>query len=267
MEYTFNKDEINSYIHKVFDMFNGKINCFNKAVLTVDWLRHYEHTNGGVTRNPNRVIIYPLVIARNSQGPNEFRCQLLQCIIHELFHCDQDIDYIRIITDMEYKRKIESAVEFESNMFIAYNKDALEKEFGLLGIYDVHTIYSMLEYFNLDLGYVYYRKTYLTHIISLIQDMIHMSNHELINLIIQLFRDPNSTIYLNINDNINNVCLKNKEYCLIIDDLNELLYNNIFRYNNRGVNATLSARDVNNSIWDLNLRVKGFDRIYKVTNE
>ena len=264
MEYKFNKAEINDFINKVFNKFNGKINCVNKAILIIDWLQHYEHNNGAITRNPNVVTIYPLVIARNSISVETLKYQILICIIHELYHCDQDIDYIRSLTDKDYIHGIESAVEFESNMFIAYNREWLSKEFDIQIINDIESTYGVLDRFKLDNGYCYHRKTYLTHMVSILQDMMHKTDDMVIRQFIEAYGNPQSSIELHVYNDIHFI-LKRGTSVLPMSELNAALYNSFFRYTHRGANITMSSS--NGIDWIMDVKISGYNRLYRLIDK
>jgi len=264
MDYRFNKAEINDFINKVFNKFNGKINCVNKAILIIDWLQHNEHNNGAITRNPNVVTIYPLVIARNSISVETLKYQILICVIHELYHCDQDIDYIRSLTDKEYINGIESAVEFESNMFIAYNRNWLSKEFDIQIINDIKATYGIIDQFRLDIGYGYHRKTYLTHIVSILQDMIHKSDDQVIRKFIEVYNNPESCIEFHVYNDIN-FMLKCKTSVLPMSELNAVLYNSFFRYTHRGANIQMTSS--NGIDWVVDIRISGYNRLYRLIDK
>ena len=65
-------EAVNTIITNVFNYFNGRVNIFQKARLYINWCSVQGSSNGGLTTNPNCVIIYPRVIERYSNSKEEF---------------------------------------------------------------------------------------------------------------------------------------------------------------------------------------------------
>jgi len=62
------------------------------------------------------------------------RYTAMRIVLHELSHCDQDIDPYKISEDEEYVKEIEIANEANISHFIINNHDALQREFGPFAI-------------------------------------------------------------------------------------------------------------------------------------
>lgn len=92
-------NEINDFIIKVFNYYNGKINIINnKAILNINWKQSKESITMGDCTIPNVITIYPVCIMCD-YNDNELKMMIVETIVHELHHADQLLDY-RLIVDM-----------------------------------------------------------------------------------------------------------------------------------------------------------------------
>jgi len=228
--------EINEFINLVFNFYNGKINTFNRAVLNIDWSGQMDNDNAGTTSNPNLVYIFPAVILRHFPDMYWAKYNLLTCIIHELHHVDQFINYTRMRTDYKYKEEIEAVVEMETYLYIANHQHEIENRFGIRDLVPRDQYYSLLSQQGFETGKLFHRRTYLSHMISIIYDLVITSPetlNRLINEFSLVFNHPDSTILVKINNSIEFV-LKNKLECMPISQLNDILTQYYFRFNLRG---------------------------------
>ena len=130
----YNTDIIKNFITEVFNYYNGKINIFSLAVLNID-LGWYNGPWLGVTRFPNIVTVYPVSAAcsvDNRRGMlfndrlNMFKYYIIQTIVHELHHVDQDFIRYRSSRDS----LVEKEVKEETYLYLLGHKQELEK-FGV----------------------------------------------------------------------------------------------------------------------------------------
>ena len=77
-------EAVNTNITNVFNYFNGRVNIFQKARLYINWCSVQGSSNGGLTTNPNCVIIYPRVIERYSNSKEEFIINIILIVIQVL---------------------------------------------------------------------------------------------------------------------------------------------------------------------------------------
>ena len=224
------RQKVNDFITRVFNYYNGRINIFNLAVLQIEWSLRLDSTNGATARNPNIVTIFPLVTARYSDDIYWFYHNLIISIIHELFHTDQVVCYVRMY-EPEYCKAIESVVEMETYLYIANNQSELQREFGFVDRVPYMNYYPAIES-TFETGRLYQRRDYRTHCIAILQDLLHKYTDELINEFDKAFCDMTSVIYCKINDK--SFILKNKDLCMPVMQLNQILYEEYYRYNLRG---------------------------------
>lgn len=226
--------QINKFIYNVFNYYNGRINIFNPAVLHIEWVRKMNSSNGATTRNPNIITIYPMVIYRHFADPHWFYYNIILCIIHELFHIDQDISYIQMATNPKYVHEIESIVEMESYLYIANHQIEILMQFGFEDTIPYNNYYNAIKD-TFEIGKLYTRRDYRTHMISILKDILHCEEHPIIDKFDSVFRQINSNINVILNGST--FVLKNKNLCMPIAQLNEILEQEFFRYNLRSANV------------------------------
>ncbi len=239
-----NEYEIDEFIKRVFNYYNGRINKFNYAELYIDWLSHPSKTIGGLTSIPGKVEVFPRIICRYVNTKKELQYTLLIVIIHELYHIDQ-IRYMSVCsTNKEYFRMIEDTVEMQTYSYFSANINEIESLFipNLRSIIDYNKLYELINcaYSN---GYLYQRMRYDDYLCCIIDDMIRGSGIDTTQMFefIRECYSNGTTISIQITNNRTNE--QNK--CIIrqiIDgnimelstkDLNKFLYDNYFQYHYR----------------------------------
>ena len=164
------RDIVNGFIISVFDYYNGRINPFNIAKLQIEWTHQYTSSNGATSRNPNVVTIYPLVLDRFFKDPYWFKFNIINCIIHELMHTDQEINFLKMRNDITYRTMIENITEMETFLYISNNRIDIYKKFGLK-FNNMDPYYPALYNSGLETGRRYRRRNYFTHMISILQEI------------------------------------------------------------------------------------------------
>ena len=110
--------ELNDFIIKVFNYYNGRINVINKAVLDINWCNLNMTSAAGYSRLPNIVTINPMVISRYYDNDIAVKTCIIETIIHELYHTDQLINYNFYMSDVNYNRFIEHSCEVQTAIYI-----------------------------------------------------------------------------------------------------------------------------------------------------
>ena len=235
-----NRDFIDRFIHSVFDFYNGKINIFNPAVLHIEYANLWNSPNGGTSRNPNIITIFPHVIERHV-GSNQYNIlyNIIVTIIHELYHTDQSISYLRMTYDIGYRNYIENVVEMSTYLYIANHQREIYENFGLIDRTNYKDYYPLIAPM-FENGQLYQRRDYYTHMIYLLQEILYAEHHEMIDIFSKAFLDENSVIDIKINNL--QFTLKDGLYCMPIIQLNEIMENEYFRYNLR--KATTEYRSI-----------------------
>lgn len=244
-----NREKTDFFIRKVFDYYNGRINTCNISRLQIDWVNLAGTSNGGLSRNPNVTIIYPLVIGRFVDNEFVFYFVILETIIHELYHQDQMIDYIRMASDPNYVKLIESAVEIETNIYIANHMSEILCNFGL----DV-SVYSFdlfrLNVYRFECGYRYSRRTWFDHILISLREIVYDFNtfmsirRDMID-IFEARRNQNRLIlYIN---SAPFYIYDNGVWCNT-QALNEFLYNLFYAYTLRTTSVIYTTDDIDSYI-------------------
>ena len=255
------KQESNDFINKVFNYYNGKINIFNKARMFIDWGLHLDTTTGGISMNPNIMYVFPRVILRFFPNPYWFKYNLVVCIIHELFHIDQDVNYHRMMVDPEYCQMIEHTVEIETYLYIANHRKEIYHVAGIADVVPEGGYYQSIVTAGFEHGYIYHRMTYYSHILSILQDLTHENQSETIDNVMKIMRDPNSKLELLWLRELVQFTLKDGPLCMPLEQLNDILYDLYFKYTLRGSRLTLLQKDANSYI--LNIETRCSNLMYK----
>ena len=203
-------NEINDFIIKVFDYYNGRINIINKAVLDINWANQMTSNVGGFSRLPNIVIVNPMVIIRfYNNDEAAIKIALIEVIIHELYHSDQILNYKLYASDVNYNRYIEHSCEFQTILYVAAHLQEIYNVFGVDAYVSSKKDYNKwLNYWDIP-GASYLRRYYYDHIFMCIDDMCAI-NKEIVSDVYQFIKDNienKDDIIININDEIINVCL------------------------------------------------------------
>lgn len=223
-------DKAAGFITKVFNFYNGRINTFNPARLQIEWI-HNSTNAAGQTKNPNMVLIYPLTVAKYSDSEYKFFYILLETIIHELYHIDQIIDYPLMVFDNYYLARVECAVEEQTNIYLANNKQEIFENFGI----DVSMVNNtILSNINKYAGALYHRRRSIDHLFVILKevDALSITKNNLQEL---LYGYDINTVSITINGKLCATSIDN------INLINNFFYNMYFKY-------TL-LQDVNMSIF------------------
>lgn len=214
--------EINDFIIKVFNYYNGKINPINKAVLDINWADLAGSSDGGYSRPPNIIVINPLVISRYNENINDLKISIISTIIHELYHTDQVINYQLYAIDSNYNKCIEFSCEMETIIYIIGHQFEINTIFNLNIIFDKVQYNKMISYWHIP-GVRYQRRYFHEHIFMCIDNMcsfnkeVGMELHKDIkNAIIN-----NKSIILKINNKA--IFISYKGELMDIDEFNKLI--------------------------------------------
>lgn len=225
-----NIEKVNTIITNVFNYFNGRVNIFQKARLYINWCSIQGSSNGGLTTNPNCVIIYPRVIERYSNSNEEFMINIILIIIHELYHVDQCIIFNRMEVDKAYHDMIENTVEVESTSYLYNHIHEINEKFNLNIRLNSNKIGCLINFFS-D-GNLYHRAKYLDHLISVIVEIFNYQycvDNNILQIITQYYNTSNSRIVIEINNNT--LVVKENDAIVNINILNDFMFDNFYRYN------------------------------------
>ena len=250
-----NRERVAAFITKVFNFYNGRINIFNPAKLYIDFGSHMNSDNGGTSRNPNIVTVFPKVIERHMDNTYDLYYNFIVTVIHELYHCDQNINYIRLSHDLEYKKFIEYPVEMNTYLYIANHQREILENFGVQDVVKYSDYYPTIEPI-FENGQLYQRRTYLTHMISILRDITYAESNPVIVTFTEAFNDMNSVIEIHLNDL--RFCLKDGIYCMPVAQLNEILEKEFFQYNLRSAYTEINKYPPNNYIITISTFCKNF---------
>ena len=219
-----NYQEINDFIIKVFNYYNGKINVINKAVLDINWANLMGYNVGGCSRLPNIVTINPMVIMRFRHSDTSVKICIIETIIHELYHTDQLINYPLYVSDINYNRSIEYSCENQTAIYIAGHMQEIHDVFGIrMKLRDNNAFRSYISRGNITI-LSYQRRYFAHHIFMCIDDMCHIEKSVAIKIYeyIQNNVDNKRNIILNINGERINVCFNNE--LITINKFNEIIF-------------------------------------------
>lgn len=220
--------EITKLITDVFNYYNGKINTTMLAQLEISMLRDKNCTSSGTTRYPNNVVITPFIIYNYIHDDEDVKAEIVETVIHELFHVDQFVMY-SMANNEAYRTQVERDVEFMTSNYIAIHLNEIYTVFGVVFDPDVVRYYkNQIPYRNR----LYQRKTTFDHICLFIDNAIgakkESSTNIIKNMVHYVEEVPNSRVTLNINGNI--IALKDKDNYIDIEDFNRFVNQYYSRY-------------------------------------
>ena len=239
---------VNEFIEKIFNFYNGKINRFNTARLHIEWANLYNSTIGGQTMNPDIVYIFPTVLMRQFTDPYFFWFNTLVSTIHELFHIDQDINFLQM-SNPEYCRLIESAVEIETYLYIANHQIEIAQNIGFQDRTPPDIYYPSIAS-TFETGRLYKRRNYFSHCLNMIRQMMFITDNDITREFTSKFHDPQSIINIKINNCF--FTLKDKMQCMPIQQLNDIMYNEFFKYTLQSSSIDLYNMDDNITLLEIN---------------
>ena len=254
---------INNFISDVFNHFNGRVNTFNNpARLIIDWCLNNDNKVAGTSSLPNIVRMYPSVILRESEYDiNIAKHHIVITILHELFHIDQYIDYPRMKVDSAYQQDIESTADNEAYLYVAQHAFELQRLFGVGVFVDSKMIVNLCD----DLGYLghyYHRKTYQSHIMSIVRDMQADIESELYGPIENILEDLDTTLEIIIEDDARFI-LKKKLDAMPLQQFNDIMYFKYYQYNYHGTKLMLQGYpDI--GFHSLRIKTRCSNRLYRV---
>lgn len=120
-----------SFLKLAYNFLNGEVNTNIKAIhLVIQSL-----DNGVVGYSHSFIISINLPMIYNNSVSNHFsdmevKGMIIYILIHELSHCDQNIDIMRLSRDKEYRMNIEYANNLNVLRFIQENSSVLIYTFG-----------------------------------------------------------------------------------------------------------------------------------------
>lgn len=217
-------NEINDFIIKVFNYYNGRINPINKATLDINWANQMASNVGGYSRLPNIVIINPMVIIRFYNN-DEFtiKIAIIETIIHELYHSDQILNYKLYASDINYNKFIEHSCEVQTILYVVGHLQEIYNTFGVDACLSSKKDYrKWLNYWDLP-GTTYQRRYYYDHIFMCIDDMCSI-DIEVVNDVYNFIKsniENKNNIIININNERINVCLDG--VIMPIDEFNKII--------------------------------------------
>jgi hypothetical protein len=214
--------DINNFIIKVFNYYNGRINPVNKAVLDINTANQMNSSEGGHSGLPNLVTIHPSVISRFYSTTEEIKMSIISTIIHELYHTDQLINYQLYKADINYNRTIEHACELETIIYIAGHANEINNLFGLNISIDKNMYEKCINYYYMP-GLRYQRRYYHDHIFMCIDNIcgLDKSTGETLYSDIVNAINTHKDIIIKINNDIIRVSYNNT--LISIEDFNNIM--------------------------------------------
>lgn len=256
-----NMDENSEFISRVFHRYNGIINVFNPAILQINNCGSHSQI-GGKCSQPNIVSIYPGVIWTIAQNFDEFKYISLVTLIHELFHCDQIIDYPKMRSDVDYKNAIEAVTEMETYLYVANHAHEIANEFGITCMTPYNRYYDVACMMGYETGECYRRRDYVTHLICLITDMLAGREDIISALNERVLYDIESNLIVTIDNT--EFYVKRGPLCMPLGQLNGLFYEAFFKYDLRGAIGQLKSND--GITWTLKIVTNCDKLLYKLVS-
>lgn len=236
------RNQVVKFATDVFAYYNGKINIFNTpAKLYIDFSHRYGSKMVACAKNPNSVFLYPFVLERCmcDYGPYWFWFNIYRSLIHELFHIDQDVSYVVYSYNPAYEKVIEDQVEYQTYIYLSNHKNDLAL-FGLGEHADEYMDWYKEALSKYSLGMFFHRVDYISHMVSMIKDILCLETHDIITNFDKVFREKDSIIDIVINDVVFRV--KHAEYCMPLEQLNTIMEDQYYRFNLHRCDKAFFAR-------------------------
>ena len=134
-----------SFLKFAYNFLNGEVNTNIRAMNLV--IQSLENGVAGYSHSFIVSINLPLIYNKsilNNFSDKEVKGAIIYILIHELSHCDQNIDILRLSRDEEYRKNIEFSNNQNTIRFIKENSSMLFYTFGQFYIPDD----LMLDLFN-----------------------------------------------------------------------------------------------------------------------
>lgn len=232
------KAQVNDLITRAFAYYDGRINVFNTPVrYFIDFSERKSTNFIGTTELPNLVYIYPAVLARYID-PEKLRFKymysILETVIHELFHVDQVIDYVRMSQDKAYKDAIENAADLQTNIYISNNLNEIEKVFNMQINRDELSYFRKMINEYSQPGSWYYRKNMLMQLLGIVKEIFSAERY--IDEMLADLQVPRAGIKIVIGDQ--EFTLMDEEYgWRTIQAFNDFMFDNFYKYNRRNISV------------------------------
>ena len=236
---------INEFIVKVFSYYNGTINKVNyPALLQIEWINKHDIRSIGISTNPNVVRIYPAVLLRElgaNANEYEIKYNLLETIIHELFHTDQVIYYEMMVTNAQYRNAIEAQVELQTALYIATHSNEINM-FIDNTVIDNDALNKVINRFY-PIGGLYHRRTYTEHILIILSEIFDKVYMDKISQDIRFIIEHNTNLKIRVLLNNNELVIKEGANLASINQINMFFHNLYFQYSCRWKESARIVKD------------------------
>ena len=251
------RKEVEDFIHKVFNYYNGRINRIIPSFINIEWILDDLNTLG-FTNVAGTVTIYPMVFQYYSDSKIYFNLNIIMAIIHELHHVDQYIEYNQMHYRKDFVESIEFPVEFMT--WCANHKCEISE---LTGGY-CHNNDELNCNINKYSGYQYnyYRiRSIHDYIFTILDDIWRESagyDPDYFKPIMYECMDNRSDIWLEINDNY--VMIKENGVFNDIKEIQNFVYSNynMYKYRENVKGGGIYECDDNSIIIKVNIKTYNY---------
>ena len=257
------RKEVEDFIHKVFNYYNGRINRIIPSFINIEWAL-YDITTMGITYTSKTVTIYPMVIAKYSKGNKHFKLNIIMSIIHELYHVNQYIEYSQMHYRKDFENSVEFPVEFMTWCYITNH----EYEIATLSggcTYNDNTLNSCISIYS-AFKYGYYRiRSIDDYIFTVVDDILRSRSDYNANDFKPIFYEciNKQDVSLSINDN--NIIVKSNGVYNDIQEIQKFVYNNYSMYKYReNVKGCINEYDDGSII--IQLSIKSYNYMAEIYN-
>lgn len=234
-----------NFAREVFDFFNGKLNKVIRAhTLNVIFKPNFNSVLGCSLFGYVEINIGEHVemgrLYDDNKKDNSIKNNIIDTIIHELYHLDQEIDNIQYRSRDKYKYKIEVDNTFMGYMYILYHIDLIQNRFNIL--IESNSIRNMEnfilshanDYTRISSAFFYYNNRLLT-----LTDRSIYSLSSILNV------EDNVVIISSTGSNIF-VIKKNKIFNYKLEDFEKYIYDTFIRSQNSKIGFRVDMSKPNN---------------------
>ena len=120
-----------SFLKFAYDFLNGEVNTNIRSIKLI--IQSFDNNVAGYCHSFIVSVNLPMIYnnsVNNHYSDEEIKGAILHVLIHELSHCDQNIDILKLSRDEEYRMNIEYVNNLNTARFIKDNSEKLYNVFG-----------------------------------------------------------------------------------------------------------------------------------------
>lgn len=174
--YGHTREWYNEFITKIFNYYNGRINKKFSAMIQINWI-NASNDPLGLFKPPGIVVINAGFIYERTGSEFIFVMNIIDTIIHELYHADQYVDTAYFNSIEEYEESVEVPVNRMSiNYILSHTDEIIWISNGIINRDNID--YNYLSS-RIKEGYVYNETDITRYIFQLLVDILRFEDRSI----------------------------------------------------------------------------------------